>query len=429
MPLNIVLSGYDDYLSGSASIKALIMGWPGAGKTRSASYWPKPIFADCERGRMSLADRKVPVATINDSKDMDALLLVCRQESTKPLQQRKFQTLVIDTFDAYQRKLMQQRLKEERKAEFSGGDDWGWLEAKTVSLIERLQNLDMNVVVNLHVQEKKDGDVLVLSPLLKASIKDQITGEFDLVGYMSAEWGTEDGERVLKRSIRWAPDPHAPMLKDRSGAFPKLTPVNFDENDYGQLLAAITVKAESLTDGEHVMTLPVEGDDAPDPVGPLTGGPVEPKPEVGPKKAAPRKAGASPAPLAPPPVKKVEPTEEPAQDAATSVADTPAADIPPAAPTPTEPTHEEAVQNVVEGLGGEVISETPTVEDTSTDAPAPTPDTAESCGTGTGPYIGCGKSLDGEDVDRVGLSFIKYRNKLCSDCYGQAKAGTLQKKD
>ena len=45
-------------IDGSANIKALIIGGPGAGKTRMSSYWPKPIFLDCENGRGSLADRK-----------------------------------------------------------------------------------------------------------------------------------------------------------------------------------------------------------------------------------------------------------------------------------------------------------------------------------------------------------------------------------
>lgn len=33
-------------------------------------FWPRPIFADCEGGRGSLADRNVPYAEIKNSQDM-----------------------------------------------------------------------------------------------------------------------------------------------------------------------------------------------------------------------------------------------------------------------------------------------------------------------------------------------------------------------
>ena len=87
MSLIIKKTSWEDYLdpSGQAFVKALIMGAHGAGKTRSASFWPRPIFADTERGRMSLADRSVPYADIRSTADMDALLEHLRKECQKPI--------------------------------------------------------------------------------------------------------------------------------------------------------------------------------------------------------------------------------------------------------------------------------------------------------------------------------------------------------
>ena len=73
--LTIKTTGLSDYLDGgSGRIKVLMMGPPGSGKTRSASFWPKPLLADCEDGRMSVADRAIPYAAIKTTADMKALL-------------------------------------------------------------------------------------------------------------------------------------------------------------------------------------------------------------------------------------------------------------------------------------------------------------------------------------------------------------------
>ena len=64
------LSQTEDYLDGSANIKMLVIGSPGSGKTRSASFWPKPIYADIEAGRGSLRDRRIPYVEIKNSQQM-----------------------------------------------------------------------------------------------------------------------------------------------------------------------------------------------------------------------------------------------------------------------------------------------------------------------------------------------------------------------
>ena len=122
MGLIIRTTGIEDYLDGGeAYVKALIMGPPSAGKTRSASFWPKPIFADCEKGRMSIADRKIPYGEITSTKEMDELLLKLRMECMKPVSSRSYQTFVVDTLDAYQRIVIQERLRDE-KIVFPSGD-------------------------------------------------------------------------------------------------------------------------------------------------------------------------------------------------------------------------------------------------------------------------------------------------------------------
>src|SRR5437764_5268260 len=108
MTLVIRTTGIEDYLDGGTGrIKALIMGAAGSGKTRSSSFWPKPLLADCEDGRMSVADRRIPYAAIKSTADMKALLKMAHEEARRPKEQQRFQTLVVDTLDAYQRIVIQ----------------------------------------------------------------------------------------------------------------------------------------------------------------------------------------------------------------------------------------------------------------------------------------------------------------------------------
>ena len=203
--LQIKQTGLDDYLAGGEGrIKVLIMGNPGAGKTRSASFWPKPLLADCEEGRMSVADRAIPYAAIKSIADMKALLTLAEEESKRPKDQQRFQTLIIDTLDAYQRIVMQEYLRSQKKSAMAGWQDWGFLDAEMVELVARLSGISMNVVANLHVKDTKvggsdegEGGYLAKSPKLKGDFKEQVAAEFDLIGFMSTDWEAVDGKRVL----------------------------------------------------------------------------------------------------------------------------------------------------------------------------------------------------------------------------------------
>jgi hypothetical protein len=446
MTLIIKTTGFDDYLgTEGAFVKALVMGPPGSGKTRSASFWPRPIFADCDDGRMSIADRGVAYGEVKTSADMDSLLDQLAMECRKPVADRRWQTFVVDTLDFYQRKLIAERLKAEQKASLSGWQDWGYLDAKMTQFVERLQNLPMNLVVNLHVKDvsDKDGedDVTYVAPKLKGDIKDQIAAEFDLVGYMRTSWAAVDGERTLVRSIQWVPEPKFPILKDRSGRLPKYTKVDFTEDDYTRIYNAIVGDhMEAMPETTVVQELQTSNDEpaAPAPAD-VKGGPVVTDGEVKPKKAAKKAAAkkatspsvevtaegdAKPAPTAR--TQPVEPTPEPEPEA-------PAAEEAGSAPTDVV-TQEEAVETVAETLGGEVISDEQPADEAPEPEPTPEPQeraqplTAKEAVCGDQPpkmvgerepVEGCGKPL--ADQTKFDLSSLKTGTWLCDSCYAEWK--------
>ncbi len=476
MTLVIRETGLEDYLvGGEAFIKELILGAPSAGKTRSASYWPKPILADCEKGRMSVADRRIPYAEILTVADMDALLEMLTRECAKPVDQRKYLTLIIDTIDAYQRTVIQKRLDDEHKDSLSGWADWGWLDAKMTQFVAKLQNLPMNIVVNLHVKDQTVGEddakYVVSGPKLKGDLKDQIAAEFDLVGYMGTYYVAENGERVLKRGVQWHPEPGRPMLKDRSGSFPKFTPITFSDEDYAGLLGHLAAKLDTLQPSVELERLDTEGKPAVAPVPPkaLQDSTVMTPAEKATPKKAPAKAVAptmpvdegGPAFLEAPPstLHEVAGTEAatnvttPVVSSARAASSVPAATKPviagasaapvaePAIEAASEPedqglSEEQAFINLQESLGATVVSTEPDVETPATTEAPFTPVTESGvplmgigsiCGTDSegneGKVPGCGKPIgDDQNPDLIQIAYAKTRTNLDNACFAAFRA-------
>lgn len=295
--LTIKTTGVEDYLDGSANIKALIIGGPGAGKTRFSSYWPKPIFLDCENGRGSLADRNMPYAEIKSSTDaLDALVYLKGLEKT-PKAARQFQTVVVDTIDSFQRLVKEEWVTANKAQTFSGFDAWGYLDTKMQLLLTRLLNLDYNVVVLSHFEiiTFKEGDATIREQKLQlqGKISEQIFNDFGLVGWLGTYWAAGENGREQKRGLTFQPTPDRPFLKDRFNATPPMMDITFDDADYQQLFQAFFERPEFETYAESAVVGEI-------PNAPITGhgGPVAPPAEGGPTDRpltlVPRDAGAPP---------------------------------------------------------------------------------------------------------------------------------------
>lgn len=472
-PLIIKTTGFEDYLAGMGGsyIKCLMFGSADAGKTRSASFWPKPIFADCEDGRMSIADRAVPYASIKSSADMDALLLMVKMECGKPAGQRRFETLVIDTIDSFQRTVISERLFAEKKVALSGWQDWGYLDARMTNLIEKVMSLPMNVVVNCHVKDEtfggEDEDKSIAKKAkLKGDIREQIVNDFDLIGHLETYYIGEDGKRVRKRHIRWHADPFYPLLKDRSGRLPQYTDIDFTEDDFYRIYNAIVGEfLDDLPEATEIETLEVAAPVAAAPPD-VTGGPVEVG-KLPTKRAATSQSKAGQASAA---ARKKAAADQKAADkegiakAAAAVAEKGgdvAIEEKPDATTestdgPVQVDEQQVSTDVVDsaaakvqaGLGGEVVADTKPPVPPAAPAPAdvadedepsePSDSNVEKCGdqpaglagkfapasgTGTdGHTFPCGKSLAAEPRDRVNIAVLRTKTLLCSECFSAWKS-------
>lgn len=260
--LQIKTTGIEDYLDGSANIKTLVIGGPGVGKTRSASYWPAPIFLDCENSRGSLADRNMPYVDVRSSKDMLDALEFLRTREAVPKAQRQFQTVVVDTVDSFQRLVKDEWMALTKAATFSGFDAWGYLDTKMAMLLTRLLNLDYNVLVNVHYEDKIVGEgddrKREYGLQLQGKVKDTIFNDFGLVGWLGTYWESVEGQKVQKRGLTFQPTVEKPFLKDRFNCTPAWLEITFTERDYGQLFEAFFDRPEfeGLAEGQVVGEIP-----------------------------------------------------------------------------------------------------------------------------------------------------------------------------
>ena len=445
MALKIRKTGFDDYLDGSANIKMLVIGGPGVGKTRSASYWPRPFFIDCENGRGSLADRKVPYVEVKSSKDMLDALAYLKDLERLPKSERQYQTVVVDTLDSFQRSVKDEWLQANNAGVFKGWDAWGFMNTKVQMLMTRLLNLDYNVIVNVHYKDKtfKDDDgneSRELELQLQGDIKDSAFNDFGLVGMLGTyfEYDPEVEERVQRRGITFTPTPERPFLKDRFNITGKWWPIAFSDQDYSQFSLAFAEHADGLPASEEVGEVPDATTWTPHVVPPTGGGPVGGKAPTVTKAdliaeaeklglkvkgnalkaeiiAAIEEAKRSTEPTPTSVDSGAEPAPAPADsvklDPPTVVSDE-AMDVPVGdTEADQDSSREEPGRTpedlIKEELGGRVIAEYPAEE-----PPKPAP--VKTCDV-------CGKDLAAENQDRVQLAWIKFRKKLCNLCYAEAK--------
>jgi hypothetical protein len=304
MAVTIRIPGVEDYFDGSANVKTLIAGPHGVGKTRWASFWDRPILLAIEDGTASVLDRGLPTADLRTYKDvMDVLSDLARQQMKAVKDKRQFRTVIVDTADKLQRRLMDEWSKLNNGQEFTGWEAWGWLDVRWNAIMDKLMELDYHVLVLMHYKDEKDGDSLLVRPRLKGDAQNTILDPFDLIGFMDYEWGVapkegdQAAQRTKKRVLSYEPTPKAPFLKDRFNVMPRKLTVNLETGEGAMaLFDALQARAESLPSRSTLGTIGAEAiadsDERPGNVaGPMAGGPVEgaaaPK---APAKRAPAKA-------------------------------------------------------------------------------------------------------------------------------------------
>lgn len=437
MALKVRRAGAADY---GRYVKALIVGDPGAGKTRSASTWPNVLYANVDGGMMSVTDRQPAVVDIASSVELQELLRTLEQDA--PVREKilgvPVETVCIDTIDHFARILVEERLMDQRK-ETMAIQDWGWLADQLRGVVRGFRNLPMHVLLNCHVKTEEDSDSgkVTYRPAIQGSMGNEIPGYVDLAVLLTARPRTtvKDGKNIreMARVMQTFPDSQHPWIKDRSGKLPMEFAINL-EDDFKRMDALVFADLPGeppAVEGTGEAPPAPEAKAAEQPKTTATKAKAAPAEKVA-EKAAEKPAEAAPAAAAAP----AAPAEEAAAPEAPAAAEAaPAATEPEAAPAEPEaaaaPTEPEAQPQLdVEAPVAPAPEPEPEPEPEAAATEPAAEETVPADGTPAEPEAASAKPAwqtcgscggDVESKDQSDLSFIRFREHLCRKCFAERK--------
>lgn len=173
------------------TVKMMIYGQAGMGKTTVALSAPKPLLLDFDNGV-----KRVNMAHLDG---IDIVQVTSWQDVQQVLQEdlSAYQTIVVDTIG----KMMDFIISYKCGTRQPQIRDWGGINAEFSWLTRTLSSLNKNVVFVAHRDTRKEGDDTVFIPALREKSYNSIVTELDLLGYL--EMRNENG--VQKRTITFDP--------------------------------------------------------------------------------------------------------------------------------------------------------------------------------------------------------------------------------
>lgn len=174
-----------------STVKMMIYGQAGMGKTTVALSAPKPLLLDFDNGvkRVNMAHLDgIDIVQVSSWQDVQQVL----QEDLST-----YQTIVVDTIG----KMMDFIITYKCGTRQPQIRDWGGINAEFSWMTRTLSSLNKNVVFVAHRDTRKDGDDTVFIPALREKSYNSIVTELDLLGYL--EMRNENG--VQKRTVTFDP--------------------------------------------------------------------------------------------------------------------------------------------------------------------------------------------------------------------------------
>ena len=166
------------------TIKALIYGDPGVGKTSLALSAPTPLLLDFDGG----------VQRVNGAFQCPTLQVENWQQVNEALQEIESgsvpcQTIVIDTAGKMLDYMGTAIIKDNSRYGKADGSltlqGYGVRKSMFINFLKRVSIMGKHVVFVAHMREEKDGDTRLIRPEIGGSSAGDLIKELDLVGYMS----------------------------------------------------------------------------------------------------------------------------------------------------------------------------------------------------------------------------------------------------
>ena len=175
------------------TVKMMIYGQAGMGKSTLALSAPKPLLLDFDGGAKRINMNHLEnVDSVQVEKWDDMKELLSDVQSLAP-----YQSIVVDTVG----KMMDYIITFKCGTRQPYIKDWGGINQEFQWFTRALSSLNKNIVFVAHRDTRKEGDDTVFVPSLREKSYNSIVTELDLLGYL--EMKTENGKQ--KRTITFDP--------------------------------------------------------------------------------------------------------------------------------------------------------------------------------------------------------------------------------
>lgn len=199
--------------AGDQGLKILLYGLSGAGKTRTASLWPRPLFVDFDRGLASI-DHKVAWVTMEKWANWTGWL------DTMMTKSLPIHTVIIDSIPAMQRMAMESSVGtyKARRAhgDIPGQSDYGKMFWDVWRGIDEMLDLPYTKILITQCELGDFGEPH-RPAFVGQAIHDPLLQAMDLIGYV---------EKTGPRECSLSFDRSDALTKDRPGRFTDLIMVN-----------------------------------------------------------------------------------------------------------------------------------------------------------------------------------------------------------
>lgn len=243
--------------SNTQTLKMLLAGPPGSGKTLFCASFPQVLYADMEGRLLSVRNRDVHRVPISSVADLEELRAMLAQEPDVREQALGIgvRTVVLDTVDELARILQKERLRAEKRETLSM-QDWGWYGDQLRNILRSYRNLsDLNVIFTVHLRTTEDSETgrVEYMPSIQGQVGNEVAGYVDEAFLLRARPTVdENGERVVRRFLQCYPDPQYSWIKDHSGNMPQEFPMDF-VSDYERMAELIFGDQRSEQTRERVI--------------------------------------------------------------------------------------------------------------------------------------------------------------------------------
>lgn len=239
----------------NSTIKALVYGQPGLGKSTLALSAPNPVLFDFDGG----------VQRVNGAFQCPTLPVTSWDEVLTGLNELEseandFQTIVIDTAGKMLDFMSTYIIKQEPKMAMRDGSlslkGYGARKVMFVNFLKRVSMMGKHVIFVAHEREEKDGELRIVRPEIGGSSQGDLIKELDLVGYMQAigsertiSW-TPQEKFYAKNTCNLPPMQKIPVIIDQQGKIigsnSFLTNIFARYNDYLKQEASIRKEYDAL---------------------------------------------------------------------------------------------------------------------------------------------------------------------------------------